>query len=94
MAGKEFKAKILLSGSVQGVGFRYFVMKHAHNLGLKGFVKNLMSGEVYVEVEGETYQIEDLFGKLKIGPRSAQVNDYSIEWEDAKNEFSTFEVRH
>lgn len=94
MAGKEFKAKILVSGLVQGVGFRYFVMKHAHNLGLKGFVKNLMSGEVYVEVEGETYQIEDLFEKLKIGPRSAQVNDYSIEWEDVKNEFSTFEVRH
>ena len=70
------------------------MMKHAHNLGLKGFVKNLMSGEVYVEVEGETYQIEELFEKLKVGPRSAQVNDYSIEWEEPKHEFSTFEVRH
>jgi acylphosphatase len=94
MANKEYKAKIVLKGLVQGVGFRYFVMKHAHEIGVRGFVKNLMSGEVYVEAEGERYQIEDLFEKLKVGPRSAQVNDYSIEWEDGKNEFSTFEVRH
>ena len=46
------RAKIIVTGLVQGVGFRYFAMRHADNLNLKGYTQNLFTGEVLTEVEG------------------------------------------
>ena len=88
------RAEIIVNGLVQGVGFRYFVARLAENLELKGYVKNLYSGEVLTVVEGERYRIEDLFNQLKIGPRYADVRNAAIKWEEYKNEFSRFEIRH
>lgn len=93
MEKKTVRAEILVVGLVQGVGFRYFVYQNAKSLGLKGFVKNLMSGEVYSVVEGNKSNIEELVKKLKIGPMHAQVKDHSVKWTDAKNEFSDFEIK-
>ncbi len=87
------RAEIVASGLVQGVGFRYFVLRNAQGLGLKGYVKNLFSGEVLTVAEGETALIEDLFKKIKIGPSHASVNNCTIVWDEFKNEFKTFEVR-
>ena len=47
------RAKIIVNGLVQGIGFRYFVVKHAENLNLKGYTQNLFTGEVLTEVEGD-----------------------------------------
>ena len=44
------RAKIIVTGLVQGVGFRYFVMRHADNLNLKGYTQNIFTGEVLTEV--------------------------------------------
>ena len=88
------RAEIIVNGLVQGVGFRYFVARLAENLELKGYVKNLYSGEVLTVVEGERYRIEDLFNQLKVGPRYADVRNAAIKWEEYKNEFSRFEIRH
>ncbi|PKL83604.1 MAG: acylphosphatase [Ignavibacteriae bacterium HGW-Ignavibacteriae-3] len=87
------RAEIIVNGLVQGVGFRYFVVKRAAELGLKGFTKNLSNGEVYTVVEGELAVIEDLFNKIRIGPSHAHVKNASINWSEYKNEFSNFEVR-
>ena len=92
--GNKERAEIVVSGLVQGVGFRYFVTRNAQQLGLKGYVKNLYDGSVLTVVEGEKGVIEELFKKLKIGPRSAQVNNSKIEWGEFKNEFSTFGVEY
>ena len=94
MASKVARAEIVVSGLVQGVGYRYFVYSKAENLGLNGFVKNLFSGEVYSVVEGERYLIEDFFESLKIGPRSAHVRNASINWDQPTNEFKRFEIRY
>lgn len=88
------RAVIIANGLVQGVGFRYFVSKSAVNLGLKGYTKNLSDGSVFTIVEGEKYLIENLFEKIKIGPRFADVKNTSIKWEEYKKEFTTFEVRY
>jgi acylphosphatase len=53
-----------------------------------------MSGEVYTVAEGELALLEEFFKKLKIGPMHADVRDASIKWSDAKNEFTSFEIRH
>ncbi len=87
------RAEILVNGLVQGVGYRYFVLREARALGLKGYTKNLFSGEVLTVIEGEKYLIEELYNKLKIGPSFADVKNASINWSEFKNEFKSFEIR-
>jgi len=93
-SNNEKRAEILVNGLVQGVGFRYFVLHEALKLRLKGFVKNLYTGEVLTVVEGDKSLIEDLFNKIKVGPSHAAVKSVHIEWDGSKNEFTHFEVRH
>ncbi len=88
------RAEIIADGMVQGVGFRYFVYKNATQLRLKGYVKNLYSGEVLTVVEGEKEMIEELFKLIRIGPRNAYVKNCKIMWAEFNNEFSTFEIIH
>lgn len=88
------RVEIIAKGLVQGVGFRWFVSRNAQSLGLKGYVKNLMSGEVFTIAEGEKHLLEELFKKIKIGPMSADVRDINIKWREPQNEFTSFEIRH
>jgi acylphosphatase len=84
---------IIVQGLVQGVGFRYFVYRHASNLGLAGWVRNLYNSEVELEVEGDRSLVEELIKELKVGPRSAHVKDLKIEWQDFKSRYQGFEIR-
>jgi len=84
---------IIVQGLVQGVGFRYFVYRHASSLGLAGWIRNLYSSEVELEVEGDRSLIEELIKELKVGPRSAHVKDLKIEWQEFKNRYQGFEIR-
>ena len=88
------RAEIIASGMVQGVGFRYYVLRNAEKLGLKGFTKNLTDGEVYTIVEGERFLVEELYNLIRIGPAYANVRNASIKWEEPKNEFKRFEIRY
>jgi acylphosphatase len=88
------RAKIIVNGLVQGVGYRYFVMKHADNLNLKGYTQNLFTGEVLTEVEGEDSLILELIKQLKIGPSKSHVANCFVEWSENINEFKRFEVRY
>lgn len=88
------RAEIIVNGLVQGVGFRYFVLKNAQSLGLKGYVKNLYSGEVLAVAEGEKGMIEELFKEMKMGPMSSSVNSAKIVWQECKNEFKTFKIEY
>lgn len=82
-----------VSGIVQGVGFRYFVYRHANQLMLKGFVRNLSDGRVEVVAEGEESQCRQLEKLLWEGPSFSQVTNVEVEWSDALNEFKSFEIR-
>jgi acylphosphatase len=61
-------------GMVQGVGFRWFVARHARSLGLTGFVRNLPNGSVEVMVDGPEDALPALERLLRTGPGSAQVD--------------------
>jgi acylphosphatase len=89
----EVRAEIVVNGLVQGVGFRYFVMREAQKLELKGFVKNLYSGEVLTVIEGEKANAEEMVRKLKVGPIHASVKSFKVDWQTPKNEFKDFEVK-
>lgn len=87
------RAQIIVTGLVQGVGFRYFIYKRAIELGLRGFVKNNFDGNVEIVVEGEKDKIHLLIEHAKIGPRSAYVKDVKVTWDEDKNEFKDFQIK-
>lgn len=93
MIQEKAKAEILVNGLVQGVGFRYFVVKHAAQLKLNGYVQNLFTGEVLTVVEGDKINIEELFKLIKLGPSHAHIKNARIDWSEFKNEFDSFEVK-
>jgi len=94
MSSNKQRAEILVTGLVQGVGFRYFVIRNAQQLGVKGYVKNMYDGTVLIIAEAEKALIEELFKKVKIGPRAASVKNAKIEWAEYKDEFKTFEIEY
>jgi len=71
MTAKSF----IVGGRVQGVGFRYFVMREAQALGLAGWVRNLPDGRVEVLAAGEPGSIDALEGRLWHGPPHARVSE-------------------
>ena len=89
----QTRAEIIVNGLVQGVGYRYFVYREARNLGLKGYVNNLYTGEVFTVAEGEKVLVEKLINKLKVGPMHAAVKNCYVDWQEPLNEFTTFEIR-
>ena len=70
--------KILVYGTVQGVGFRYFVQRAARNLGLAGSVRNLPDSTVEILVEGEEGLIDQFLEEVRSGPPMASVNRLEI----------------
>ena len=87
----ESKVKIKVFGYVQGVFFRYTTRKIARNLGLKGFVKNLTDGTVYIEAEGPRDKLNELLEFSKRGPKHAQVEKVEHEFSLSINEFKEFD---
>lgn len=93
MTDELVSAHLLISGMVQGVGFRWFVMRKANEYDLKGYVRNLYTDEVEVEVEGSKVLIQEFVKELRIGPRSAQVTDVKIQWKDYQGKYRNFDIR-
>jgi acylphosphatase len=93
----EFREEITLtaivSGRVQGVGFRQFVWSQARHLPLVGWVRNLPDGSVEVVAQGPRPAIETLRLKLLQGPRYAYVADVSEDWASRTGLPDRFEIR-
>jgi acylphosphatase len=87
------RAQILVSGMVQGVGFRFFVRRIAVQQKLCGWVKNLATGDVEIEVEGDKGLIFDFIRQLKIGPRLGHVTQMKVSWKQYKGEFKDFKIK-
>jgi len=82
----------LVSGRVQNVGYRAFVLRYARALGLCGTVRNLPSGQVEVIAEGDEKLLEHLLALLKQGPPAARVTDVSVQWGDASGTETGFHI--
>ena len=64
---------IQIAGFVQGVGFRYWTRDLAFELSIKGYVRNLPNGDVYISAEGEAEMLEVFINKCYDGPIRAKV---------------------
>ena len=71
--------RFYVSGSVQGVGFRFFAERIATSLGVSGYVRNLYDGRVEVYAIGSAKQLLALKNELERGPRMAQVDGVLVE---------------
>lgn len=89
---QDYRLHALITGMVQGVGFRFFVLKSAEELGLAGWVRNRWDGRVEVTAEGPHEVLNQLLLKLRRGPLSAEVEDVQYEFSDSKGEFKQFGV--
>jgi acylphosphatase len=65
--------RFVVSGRVQGVGYRYFVLREAATLGVSGYARNQADGSVEVVVEGGSDALADLEARLREGPAFAEV---------------------
>jgi len=88
----KIHATITVSGLVQGVGYRYFTYKKANEYGLTGYVKNLPTGEVLCEVEGDEGLINEFIKDLRIGPVMARVRDVYVEKSNVLQGYRNFEI--
>ena len=88
-----FSYKILVSGNVQGVGFRYFTRQEADNLKLTGWVKNLPAGDVEILAEGEEEILDSFVNILKNKQKLAKVENLKIsKTKILKKEFLDFTI--
>ena len=85
--------RFLISGRVQGVGFRYFAEAAAAREGLHGWVRNLPDGRVEASAEGEAEAVERFEQALRHGPPGAHVEQLEIEHLAPEGRNSGFAVR-
>ncbi len=70
---------IIVQGRVQGVGFRYSTRAKAQSLNIKGFVKNMADGSVYIEATGDSDSMQAFVSWCQEGPPLSRVTDVIIE---------------
>jgi len=84
---------LIVSGRVQGVGFRFSAYDQAKDLALAGWVRNLAGGEVEIVAEGQRENLQMLAAWAHLGPTSAHVTQVREEWLDFTEEFAGFRIR-
>lgn len=87
------RVHIVVTGRVQGVGFRYFIATRARALGLTGTVRNLPTGQVEITAEGDAATLEALIGAARSGPPGSRVRDLEVRWDDAPAREMEFLIR-
>lgn len=85
--------RLIVSGRVQGVGFRYFSQETAQRFGIKGWVRNLSDGTVELHVEGTANEVDAFQQALKDGNRFVGVERIE-ETEANDQEFHSFDIRY
>jgi acylphosphatase len=87
--------RFFVAGQVQGVGYRWFVARHARTLGLAGYARNLADGRVEVVTRGDDNALAELELLLRRGPANAQVTDVAREddVEDPAIPTRSFDIR-
>jgi acylphosphatase len=86
------RVRLVVSGNVQGVGFRFTARAHAQILGLKGLVRNTKDGTVEIICEGEDENINEFCLWCSDGPESAEVTTVQRIEEQPTGEFHDFAI--
>jgi len=86
--------KILYSGHVQGVGFRYTAKTAAAGFEIAGTVRNLADGQVELTAEGARDELEAFRQAIRGSGLAGFIRDENVTWSEAQNVFRGFEIVH
>ena len=86
--------EIKISGRVQGVGFRYFVVQKAREIGITGWVKNTVEGGVLIVAQGTETDLKTFTDYLRIGPTLSRVDRITINKIQLPTVFDNFSVKY
>lgn len=87
------RVHLIISGDVQGIGFRAWAKEAARKLDLIGWVRNRDDGAVELVAEGSEANLNEFIALCHKGPEVAWVTDVKTEWGKATGEFINFEIR-
>lgn len=93
LGAEPARVGLRVQGAVQGVGFRYFVLREASRLGLSGWVANRPDGSVEACAEGPAGELQTFVHVVSVGPPGATVTDLDIRWAAAAGDFAGFVIR-
>jgi acylphosphatase len=82
----------VIHGDVQGVGFRYFLIRAAQPLGLRGWVRNRDDGAVEFVAEGSRQDLDQFLRAARQGPRMARVTRVDAQWQPASGGLDSFDL--
>ena len=86
------RRRVLVRGSVQGVGFRYSAAHAASTRGVTGWVRNCADGAVEAVFEGDADAVESMVRWCEQGPRGAQIDGIDV-FDEPPEDLQRFEVR-
>jgi acylphosphatase len=89
---EHVRARVVITGRVQGVAFRYEARRAAERIGVGGWVRNCRDGSVEALFEGTPAQVDDMLTWCRRGPALARVDDVAAHWEQPTGEFPRFEI--
>lgn len=92
-AGDVVRLEATVLGRVQGVGYRYHVLRRAMDLGLRGWVANESDGTVHCRAEGPRADLERLLTALETGPAGARVERVIVAWGPGTGALGPFGIR-
>lgn len=87
------RARVVISGTVQGVFFRASTRDEARRVGVRGWVRNLDDGRVEAVFEGEKSAVQHLVAWCHRGPPAASVEHVAVSWEEATGKEGLFTIR-
>ncbi|HYW25138.1 MAG TPA: acylphosphatase [Terriglobales bacterium] len=93
-ADRRARLHAIVHGSVQGVGYRYYVLERVVGSGIRGWVRNRGDGSVECVAEGPRPRLERLVRELREGPRAAAVSDVEVAWQPARGDLPEFRVAY
>ena len=93
MSDGHARVEVVVRGRVQGVGFRYFVLRRATGLGLGGWVANQPDGTLRFVAEGKSEAVDELVEAVRQGPRGARVEAVDVNGLPPGGGFDGFDVR-
>lgn len=89
---ERVRARVLISGRVQGVNFRAYTRDRARAAGVEGWVRNLSDGRVEAIFEGSRPAVQKLVSWCYSGPTHAEVEKVEVAWEEPTGKEGTFGI--
>ena len=86
--------KVLLSGRVQGVGFRYFTESVADKYSVKGYVENTPAGKVEILCQGEEEEVRTFIEEVVKGPAFSVITGIAKQEVTDNKVYNTFEIKY